>query len=629
MDIFAKNLGALESINSLLSQRLTNIVPNENLEVFVGRDPIDINFLDKTFGEFIFPQKTLDFNLQKNAEFGEFALYPYLYCFGLGNGIFYKMLLENKHLKRLIIIEPNIEILFGVLNLVDFSDELAKLRLILMYSSDINKESLSPFFSQNKNALIYSKLYNLHIFNHYYEHFIDEATRINRLFIEIIEHSVIALGNDSKDAITGIKHHIKNLPLMLETPTLHNLARKAKNSDLCVIVSTGPSLNKQLSLLKKFQDNISIFCIDASFPILASHGIKPDIVFSLERVELSAKFYEKVSSKYFKNVIFEITSIAHERLINEIKNKGGILQISSRPFGYTHFFELIEYGYLGIGMSAANMAYELMAHSGFSVCALIGQDLAFGENGASHSVGAVYGEREIKPKAQIYLPKYGGNGEVESTQVWKIFWNFFIKDIFETKDKILTINATEGGARIPYSVEMPFIEVLENFAQKKPKKSIVLENVSDEKKAKNLESARQKVRELLEFGEKKKSQIESLFLKIAKTCDELENISNKNPNALENYDFSALDELFSELEIIKANFSDKKFLDIFGEATQALIFHQEMQIAKIECQISKNDLELKIKKLNWLYAHKGWLFSLAGCIDSVLFCVKESFTWEE
>lgn len=621
MDNFKKNLQSLKSINSPLFDTLQNITPNENLEVFIGRDPLDINFLDKTNNKFLFLDKSLEFNFQKLQDFNAFNLYPYLYFFGLGNGVFYELLLNNTNLKRLIIVEPNAEIIFSVLNLFDFSKDIEKRRLVLFYSKDLGLENLSPYFYMNKNALIYSKLYDLHIFNSYYEIYRDELFRVNKLFIDIIEHGVVSIGNDLKDAITGIKHHIANIPLMLVTPSLVELAKKAKNTNIAVIVSTGPSLYKQLSLLKKYENYISIFCIDASFPILSKYDIKPDIVLSLERVEESAKFYEVVDSKYFKDVIFEVTSIAHKKLVDTIKQKGGILQISQRPFGYTSYFELNEYGYIGIGMSAANMAYELVVHSGFETCVLIGQDLSFGEDGSSHSKDAVYGEREIAKKEQVLLPKYGGDGFVESTQVWKLFWNFFVKDIFDTKDRIKVINATEGGARIPYTIEMSFVEALNNIdSVKKP--LITLDYPSKEIMQTNYKKAQKKANEFIKYGEGKKKKIEELFLKIAAQSENLLKLNKENK--LDLIDFQKIDELNDEIEKIKGLFNSKKFIDMFNEATQAFIFHQEMEIAKIIVKIAKSDEEIKAKKIEWLLAHKEWLFYLAGCIDSVLFCIKES-----
>ncbi len=625
MDIFSQNLDVIKAIDSQLYTLLTNTKPNENLEIFVGRDSADINFLDKQHNKFLFCDSGINFTINKIKEFNQFSLYPYLYFFGIGNGIFYKMLLTNQNIKRIIIIEPNIEILFSVLNLVDFKDELRSKRLVLLHSKNLTLEILAPFLHQNRHALIHSKLYNLHIFNEYYDVFIDEANRINKLFIEIIEHGVISIGNDSKDAIIGIKQHIENLPLMLQLPSLINLIKNAKNTNTAIIVSTGPSLNKQLETLKQIAPYVSIFCIDASFPILSKHNIKPDIVLSLERVKESAKFYKETQEQYFNGVIFEATSIVHKDLLDEIQKKGGNIQISQRPFGYTSYFGFDEYGYIGIGMSAANMAYELVVHCGFEKCILIGQDLAFGDDGTSHSKGAVYGENEISKNkdSKILLPKYGGNGLVESTKVWKLFWTFFAKDIYDTKDRIQVINSTEGGARIPGTIELSFKDAIKNIDTTTQKKQITLSKPSDNQINNNLKLARKKVVEILKYGNAKKQKIEELFLKVAQKTDELEELNKQNN--VESFDFNTLNEIFDEIEEIKGLFKSKKFMSIFNEATQAYIFHQEMELAKIITKYTSNETEVNAKKLEWLFAHKQWLFSLAGCIDSVLFCVKESF----
>lgn len=629
MDIYSKNLEVIKTIDSTLYELLINIKPNENLEIFIGKDSADINFFDKKHNRFLFDKNGIDFTINKINEFNEFSLYPYFYCFGIGNGIFYKILIANQNIKRLIVIEPNIEILFSVLNLVDFKEELKSKRLILLYSKNQSIETLSPFLHQNRYALIYTKLYNLHIFNEYYDLFIDEASRINKLFIEIIEHGVISIGNDSKDAITGVKQHIENLPLMLQTPSLINLIKNAKNTNTAIIVSTGPSLNKQLKRLKEIAPYVSIFCIDASFPILSKNDIKPDIVLSLERVKESARFYKDTPKEYFNNVIFEATSIVHQDLIKEIQSKGGELQISERPFGYTHYFGFDEYGYLGIGMSAANMAYELVVHCGFEKCILIGQDLAFGDDGTSHSIGAVYGEREIKKQdSNIFLPKYGstkyGNNEmVESTKVWKLFWTFFVKDIYDTKDRIKVINATEGGAHIPGTIELSFKEATKDIDTTCTKKQIKLTKPNQSQIQSNLKIARKKVEEILKYGNAKKQKIENLFLRVAKKVDELEELNKQNN--IESFDFKSLESIFDEIEEIKGLFKSKKFISIFNEASQAYIFHQEMELAKIITKHTSNEIEIQAKKIEWLFAHKQWLFCLAGCMDSVLFCVKESF----
>lgn len=216
---------------------------------------------------------------------------------------------------------------------------------------------------------------------------------------------------------------------------------------------------------------------------------------------------------------------------------------------------------------------------------------------------------------------------MESTQVWKLFLNFFIKDIYDTKDRIKVINATEGGARIPGAIEMSFANAIANIDKSKPKIQIILTPPTNEQIRNNLIKARKKVKEFIKYGENKKKKIEDLFLQVMKQVEILQTLNNQNK--LEEFDFATLNPIFDEIEKIKNLFSTKKFVDMFNEATQAFIFHQEMELAKIATQFTASKLELQTKQLKWLLLHKDWLFSLAGCLDSVLFCAKESFSqWD-
>lgn len=621
MDIYQKNLQALFKKDPLLFAKLKAIKENKKYEVFLGNDSANFNLLDKETNTPLFEKSPLDSSLElyKNSEI--YMLYPYLYYFGLGNGVFYRLLLGNENLKRLVVIEPEIEIIFIVLNLLDFSTEILENRLILLHASFCNYNMIASLFDMDKKSRLYARMYDLKLFNAYYERYSHQMIGINQHFTRALEHGAISVGNDAKDALIGIKQHAANLPEVIKSPSLVDFVSALKNRDTAIIVSTGPSLNKQLPLLKEIAPYATLFCIDASFPILAKAGIKPDIVLSLERVDLTAKFYEETPLDFQKGVIFALTSIVHKRLIQAIKK--GVKQFSFRPFGYTNLFDLHQYGYVGIGMSAANMAYELVVHSRFKRCVFIGQDLSFSQSGNSHASGAIYGDREIKPKKdkdKIFIEKYGGNGKVETTLVWKLFLEFFEKDIFNTPYKLEVINATEGGARIKGTKEMPFKEVCDNIDKSKPKPPINLIYPTQSEQAKNLKIARQKCEEIIKYANEKKTQVEEVFLKVAPFLEEVEKLHEEKK--LEELDFNKLENLSAEIDNIKELFDDKRFNSYFMDAIQSYIFHQELHIAEIVCKKTNNEDELRAKQLEYIYAHKYWLFSLAGGMDCVIEAIK-------
>ena len=440
-----------------------------------------------------------------------------------------------------------------------------------------------------------------------------------------MEHHVVSVGNDSTDALIGLEHHLQNLPEVITTPSLVELIKKVKTTKTAVIVSTGPSLHKQLPLLKKYAPYVTIFSVDASFPILTKRGIKPDIVVTLERVEPTADFFIKTPKEAQKDIIFALTSIVHKKTTDAITQ--GIKSFSMRPFGYTRFFDLKEYGYAGIGMSAANMAYELIVYSKFERCVFIGQDLAFAKDGKTHSKDAIFGEKEelykqgTSEENKIMIDAYGGVGKVETTNVWNMFLNFFEKDIAQTPYPIEVINSTEGGARIAGTKEIPFKEVLESI-EKVKKKQIKLKAPTAAKIAQNRKKAESKIIKFLDYGYKKKKQVEKLFLKVVKMTEELELLNKQNK--LEKINFKKIDKILAEIDVIKELFHDDTFIKVFLDATQSYIVHQELEFAKIVVRPIHTEIEKQVKQIDWLYAHKFWLFSLAGGMDATLEIVKRA-----
>lgn len=630
-DFFSLNLSALAVRSPTLALKLKDFTPNQNYEVFQGGDVLNINIIDKRTNTALFQNNPLEETNAKIAEFGAYSHYPYLYFFGVGNGVLFKVLLQNELLKRIVVLEPELELLFIVLHFMDFSKDILEQRIMFLDAKSVDFTHIDILFSNNKDAKIYSKVYDLHLFNTYYNTYADLYIKINQLFIRAIEHSVISVGNDSQDSIIGISQHIQNLPSVIKSPTLLDLLAQIEGRDTAIIVATGPSLSKQLPLLKQIQDYATIFCIDASLPILVREGIKPDIVFSLERVEATAKFYEDTPKEARKGIVFAITSIVHKRLKDALE--GDLVQYSLRPFGYTNYFEIAEYGYLGIGMSAANMAYELVVHARFKRCIIIGQDLAFGEDGTSHAKNAVYGANEINPKAieqkgqKVMVEKYGGGGEVESTLVWKLFLTFYERDIANTPYPIEVINSTEGGARIAGTKEIPFAKSLKFIDTSHKKAPIKLTYPTQEMYEKNLKKVRQKTLDWIELGLKDKAFVEEVFLEVAALTERFELLNKEG--RLDELESQELQKCIDRIQQVKDLFDDKRFRECFMDAIQSYIFHQEMDIAKILVMPTNNEEAKLIKQAELIYAHKYWLFSLAGGMDSVIEVVKKAYaTWE-
>ncbi|EAL7185677.1 DUF115 domain-containing protein, partial [Campylobacter coli] len=170
---------------------------------------------------------------------------------------------------------------------------------------------------------------------------------------ENFKNSIVFHGNDPLDALQGIEQFVYNLPQMITHPSYKELLSKRKGvSDTAIIVSTGPSLTKQLPLLKKYASKATIFCADSSYPILAKHGIKPDYVCMLERTEITAEFFNNDFWEFDKDIVFVCAGVVHPKAIEYLKDRN--LVITQKVLAFPYYINLKDFSYAAVGFSVAH-----------------------------------------------------------------------------------------------------------------------------------------------------------------------------------------------------------------------------------------------------------------------------------
>ncbi|EAH8961563.1 DUF115 domain-containing protein, partial [Campylobacter coli] len=332
--------------------------------------------------------------------------------------------------------------------------ELQSARLMVLNTNKLEIQDYNELCS-SKPFFQFSRIYFLELMSHYYERFHEDILGLNKKLAENFKNSIVSHGNDPLDALQGIEQFVYNLPQMITHPSYKELLSKRKNlSDTAIIVSTGPSLTKQLPLLKKYASKATIFCADSSYPILAKHGIKPDYVLSLERIPLTSEFFNNDFGEFDKDILFILKSYVHPHTIKYLQKNNRAFILTSRPSSFIENINLYPYGYVGYGPSVAHMAYEFATHLSHKNIIFIGQDLAYAKDGFSHTKDYKNLDKHEghfqRDKGKFQCLAYGGNGKVESSFVWTLFRHNFEKDIVNIKMNyhITTYNCTEGGARI-------------------------------------------------------------------------------------------------------------------------------------------------------------------------------------
>ncbi|EAJ3174440.1 motility associated factor glycosyltransferase family protein, partial [Campylobacter coli] len=397
----------------------------------------------------------------------------------------------------------------------------------------------------------------------FYEKFYTQKIKIlNYKLMETIKYIVLNKGNDPYDSIIGIKHTLNNIPKLLSHGIFQDFLKKRKGKvKNAIIVSTGPSLTKQLPLLKQYANKATIFCADSAYPILAKHNIKPDYVCMLERDDIVSKCFDNDFKEFDKGILFILASVVHKEVIEFLERNNRKYMLVHRPLHFAASLNLKEFGYIGVGASVANMAYELAASLRHENIIFIGQDLAYAEDGSSHPREHIYGNKGEKIRGEVYTLAYGGEKQVRTQLTWNLFRQAFEKDIFWAKEKlkINTYNCTEGGARIEGTIEKPFKETCEALLKEDLKKPFDRSKILENKETKN-----------------KFLQTQKLLIK---NVEQSEKFIKKCQNELKKLDFELSKSQLNLQTLIKIKqnllffFKEFKKLKLFNELTQAIYYH--------------------------------------------------------
>ncbi|WP_426721096.1 motility associated factor glycosyltransferase family protein [Campylobacter coli] len=606
-ELFNKNIEALSNI--LLKESLKEI-KSSKFELILGKDNLDINLKDTSDNTFLYENVIDELNTMLNTYNDKYLLYPVLYFYGFGNGILFKALLQNKNHQHIVVFEKDIEIIWIMFHILDFSNELQSARLMILQTSSLDIEFFSNFCS-SKPFFQFSRIYFLELMSHYYERFHEDILGLNKKLAENFKNSIVSYGNDPLDALQGIEQFVYNLPQMITHPSYKELLSKRKGiSDTAIIVSTGPSLTKQLPLLKKYASKATIFCADSSYPILAKHGIKPDYVLSLERIPLTSEFFNNDFGEFDKDIVFVCAGVVHPKTIEYLKNKTFI--ITQKILAFPYYINLKNFCYAAVGFSVAHMAYEFATHLSHKNIIFIGQDLAYAEDGFSHTKDYSNLDKHEghfqRDKGKFQCLAYGGDGKAESSEVWTMF-RFFLQDTISRNIISTTYNCTEGGARIEGTIEKPFLWACENLLDKDLNKPFEkLEPLSLNKQNEFLLKAYYKVYQSIKHCRDFNDNFIKVYDKIKNSFMSLQN-SQKNEIFIQ--------EIIQDIDKTKTQIDElyntqKDLIQILGP----LLTQFELNLARIYVLNPKTKEDAFNKSILWIKEHLEFMELVYGHIKA-------------
>lgn len=193
--------------------------------------------------------------------------------YGLGLGYLFSRFVKEIQ-EKVIVYEPNIDILRITLGVFDFSEALANPRVKLVHDKFNIKPAIESMSTKGDKLTLYFLPYHAHFFKEEINEFVQDLSLINSL----IEVGFKELANKSKGWALSTA---KNLTKITAGEELEALRDKFTDKP-AVVVSAGPSLHKSIEAIKKYRDKIVVISVGIALKALLKNGIRPDFTAIIE-----------------------------------------------------------------------------------------------------------------------------------------------------------------------------------------------------------------------------------------------------------------------------------------------------------------------------------------------------------
>ncbi|MCH5267645.1 MAG: motility associated factor glycosyltransferase family protein [Lachnospiraceae bacterium] len=410
--------------------------------------------------------------------------------FGMGNCLFVKEMLDRlREDATLALYEPSMDIWQWAMESIDLSKVIQDERVHLIVE-DLNRDSLGEYLKNKCHWTSIGSQITCHhtgydtLFAHSYRDVLADV------------QSQMNLAVVNRDTQAHFSHHyvlnsIQNLEYIFEAGIISDYLKDIPLDIPFIIVSAGPSLDKNIDLLKEAKGHSFIMATDTAVRFLLQHDIMPDAM-----VTIDAKKPESyISDERVKDVPLFCCQESNHKILHfhtgkKIWFKGGgflgnLFEQHSKTFPPYN-----------VGGSVATAAFLIGAAFEFKNIILIGQDLAYSGD-VTHAGGTV--SKILNEEHGLKMIEGIDGNPVKSRYDWLIYLSWFessIKELEKLDKEIRVIDATEGGAKIHGSTIMTLREVLDECCDFS--KEIDIKGILENKEPVFDEQQRQEVMQYLE-----------------------------------------------------------------------------------------------------------------------------------
>lgn len=403
------------------------------------------------------------YNPTKEAEkrMSEYEAMPdnaFLCVYGLANGSFARIFLNSNHNGTAIYVyEPSAEVFRAVMEEIDISDLLSDSRFHIVvepYNADDFGEFLYDYISEvNEFTNRYTELpIYQSLFADGYNRYRQEIKNKYEYY-RIQTNTLIKVGKQ-----IGLAS-VKNMRFLPGCRSGADYKDYFPKSLPAIIVAAGPSLKKNVELLKEAKGKAVIIAVDSAINTVMQHGIKPDFVITVD----TNKELKNFTADGLADVFFLADATANTAVLDMVKPKN-LVFYSSDSGTWQRMFE--EQGTMisevFAGGSVALDAMALALEWGFQRIIMIGQDLAMTGN-RQYADG-----NELTAKTQfnsptLYVKDIYGNDVLTKKDYYTFIQS--IEDLAYRNPDVDFIDATEGGAFKKHTRIMTLRDAIDSYCQ--------------------------------------------------------------------------------------------------------------------------------------------------------------------
>lgn len=385
-------------------------------------------------------------------------MYAKVFLFGFGNGCMVRKLLGSiDDSNKVIVYEPDFTVLHYVMEHFDITDIFSDERFDLIVRSAA-EGAISRLFD---DRLSYSDIgtFQYYVYPNYNHIFTVEYLE----YIHEFETACNAI-NSTQSVLerfteANFLNTFANLNALLTSKSIESLYMRMPKDMPAIIVASGPSLDKNVSLLAEAKNKAFIIAVDSSLRTVLKTGVMPDLCVTIDAKKLSKHFSDDRANDV--PMVCQLTSNreilkahrAEKFFVNDLNHH--VQHFFSR---HTHLFPVVS-----SGGSVANDAFSIAQVLGFQTIIMIGQDLAYTDN-RTHSADSVRGKTDASTLKHVMTEGIDGN-PIAASNEFTLYRNWIQEQIVQYPD-LTVIDATEGGAKIYGTKIMTFREAIDTYCKK-------------------------------------------------------------------------------------------------------------------------------------------------------------------